>query len=74
MQEHIYCVIHVAIIYSTPSGTFIIVVISATMTVKYISTAFTLILQVNEKSFKIKEGRYKKEGDKTGKTGCMLPW
>ena len=34
-------------------------------------------LQVNEKSFDLKEGIegwYKKEGDKTGMNGCMLPW
>ena len=33
--------------------------------------------QVNEKSFDLKEGIqgwYKKEGDKTGMNGCMLPW
>ena len=30
--------------------------------------------QVNEKSFELKEGWYKKEGDKTGMNGCMLPW
>ena len=36
-----------------------------------------IILQVNEKSFDLKEGIqgwYKKEGDKTGMNGCMLPW
>ena len=35
------------------------------------------IKQVNEKSFDLKEGIqgwYKKEGDKTGMNGCMLPW
>ena len=31
-------------------------------------------IQVNEKSFDLKEGWYKKEGDKTGMNGCMLPW
>ena len=33
-----------------------------------------IILQVNEKSLDFKEGWYKKEGDKTGMNGCMLPW
>ena len=36
-----------------------------------------LSIQVNEKSFDLKEGIlgwYKKEGDKTGMNGCMLPW
>ena len=33
-----------------------------------------LSIQVNEKSFDLKEGWYKMEGDKTGMNGCMLPW
>ena len=32
------------------------------------------LIQVNEKSFDLKEGWYKEEGDKTGMNGCMLPW